>query len=101
MEIKKIILFLSIMLIFNACNALQGKKISETSDEFLIEKKNPLVVPPDFDELPVPVGQEKVNIETDQTNDIKKLLQNKQSTESSKQTGSKNLEESILKKINK
>ena len=47
------------------------------------------------------MGQEKVNIETDQSNDIKKLLQNKQSTESSEQSGSKNLEESILKKINK
>ena len=24
------------------------------SDEFLVEKKSPLVMPPDFDELPIP-----------------------------------------------
>ncbi len=97
---NKILITILFFLFISACSGI-GTKRSDKSDEFLIEKKNPLVVPPDFDELPVPVGQEKANIETDQTNDIKKLLQNKQSTESSKQTGSKNLEESILKKINK
>ena len=96
---NKFILIILLLFFISACSV--GLNRSDKADEFLIEKKNPLVVPPDFDELPVPVGQEKANIETDQTNDIKKLLQNKQSTESSKQTGSKNLEESILKKINK
>ena len=37
-----------------ATEALQGKKRSDQSDEFLVEKKNPLAMPPDFDKLPTP-----------------------------------------------
>ena len=33
---------------------MQGKKRSETSDEFLVEKKDPLVLPPNYDQLPSP-----------------------------------------------
>ena len=101
MKIKKIILFLAVLIMVSGCNALQGTKRSDTSDEFLVEKKNPLVVPPDFDELPVPVGQDVTVIEQNKSNEIKKLLQSKQSTENNQQSGSNNLEESILKKINK
>lgn len=43
------------------------KKRSENSDEFLVEKKNPLTVPPDIDELPVPLDQED---QTDDEEDI-------------------------------
>ena len=31
-----------------------GLKRSDKADEFLIEKKNPLVMPPDINELPKP-----------------------------------------------
>ena len=52
MKFKKIIILLfSILFLFScsgAKDALQGKKRSDTSDEFLVEKKNPLTVPPDF-----------------------------------------------------
>ena len=34
--------------------ALQGNKRSEQGDEFLIDKKNPLTMPPDFNKLPKP-----------------------------------------------
>ena len=37
----------------NVKNALTGKKL-ENSDEFLVIKKNPLVLPPDFKSLPAP-----------------------------------------------
>ena len=63
MKLKKIIILLfSLLFLFsctNAKDALQGKKRSENSDEFLVEKKNPLTVPPDIDELPVPLDQEE------------------------------------------
>ena len=96
MEIKKIILFLSIMLIFNACNALQGKKRSETSDEFLIEKKNPLVMPPDIDDLPKPSN----NVEEDTEESFKEIISSKEvvNENSNSQTNS-SLSESVLKKI--
>ena len=54
--IKKLfILFLFIPLFScqNVKDALTGKKY-ESSDEFLVIKKNPLVLPPDFQSLPEP-----------------------------------------------
>ena len=55
MKIKKITTLLFFVLFLYSCSgakdALQGKKRSENSDEFLVEKKNPLTVPPDIDEL--------------------------------------------------
>ena len=42
------------------------------SDEFLVEKKSPLVMPPEFNELPTP-NERKVQKDT---NDIKSLISN-------------------------
>ena len=55
---KKISLYLIIFSIFlTSCQSikdgLSGRK-SENSDEFLVKKKNPLVMPPKFMELPEP-----------------------------------------------
>ena len=41
-------------------DGLSGKKY-ESSDEFLVIKKNPLVLPPDFNDLPQPKNQEKLS----------------------------------------
>ena len=82
--------------------ALQGKKRSDQGDEFLINKKNPLAMPPDFDKLPKP-GEANLkstkDIESDQSN-IKDLL-NKSDTEedTSSSEQSTSIESSILKKI--
>ena len=78
MKINKIItIILSAVFLFScqgAKDALQGKKRSESSDEFLVEKKNPLTTPPDYNELPVPLGQEK-NSNQESDSDIKKILE--------------------------
>ena len=70
---KNIYLFLLIILL-NSCagdtfdsfkRGVTGEK-QKSSDEFLVEKKSPLVMPPDFDELPIPketVIQKDVNEE--------------------------------------
>ena len=50
-------LFIIILFFFSSCqnvkNALSGKKY-ENSDEFLVIKKNPLILPPNFNDLPTP-----------------------------------------------
>ena len=54
--IKKLFLLLIIISLYSCQSvkdALSGKKY-ESSDEFLVIKKNPLVLPPDFNELPEP-----------------------------------------------
>ena len=51
------------MLVVTSCqslkNAVSGVR-QENSDEFLVQKKNPLVLPPDFTDLPVPFEQNSV-----------------------------------------
>jgi len=53
---KKIVFFLVLITLYSCQSvkdALTGKKY-ESSDEFLVIKKNPLVIPPDFNILPEP-----------------------------------------------
>ena len=108
MKFKKIIIFLFLMLFLFSCSsakdALQGKKRSDNSDEFLVEKKNPLTVPPDIDELPVPLDQEEQNqTESQEDADIKKVLKIDENQDTNVESNNENLnslEESILEKIN-
>ena len=72
---KLFILLCIFFLNLNSCtsvkNALSGKKV-DTSDEFLIEKKNPLIMPPDYQDLPEPIDEELVEENSDA--DIEKLI---------------------------
>ena len=69
------------------------------SDEFLVEKKSPLVMPPEYNELPTP-NERKVQKDT---NDIKSLISNSSNEEIKENLDEKNstIENSILKKIKK
>ena len=77
----------------------QSQKKNST-DEFLVEKKSPLVMPPEFSKLPSP---EVTNNET-QNNDIKKLITNNENSSNTSLNSTKeneNFENSILEKIKK
>ena len=105
MKFKKIIIFLFSVLFLVSCSnakdALQGKKRSENSDEFLVEKKNPLTEPPDMNELPVPLDQEEQSDTTDEDSlDIEKALNVEESKDSNNQNQENSLEKTILEKIN-
>ena len=61
--------------LFTGCSSVKsafdsGRK--NGSEEFLVEKKSPLSMPPDFDELPVP--QAGKNEKIDQDKDIELLI---------------------------
>ena len=75
------------------------KSKKNNTDEFLIEKKSPLVMPPDYNELPIP---DEENIEND-SNEIKSLISKSKNIESEKKLDEKKstFENSILKKIKK
>ena len=108
MKSKKILIFLFFILFLNSCSGvkdtLEGKKRSENSDEFLVEKKNPLVVPPDMNELPLPLGDEEdQSTKDEETIDIKKTLKIQENQISSSENingKNNNLETEILEKIN-
>ena len=76
---------------------LSGQKKVSTS-EFLVEKKDPLVLPPGYHDLPKP-GQTEMEEDVSEKNisSILKVENNNQNTSSEETLG---LEESILKKIN-
>ena len=68
-----LIIFATILL--SNCSTVQkafDPQNKNTSDEFLVEKKSPLSIPPSFEELPVP-SSEKVDKES-QINNIEKLI---------------------------
>ena len=108
MIFKKITLYAIFIIFLHSCSgvkdALEGKKRSENSDEFLVEKKNPLTEPPDMNELPVPLEQEeeKSEINNDDTLDIEKALNSENSKDSNKNKNNEenSLEKTILEKIN-
>ena len=101
----KISKLLFLLLFIYSCGsvgeALQGKKRSDQGDEFLIDKKNPLSMPPDYGKLPEP-GEANLkssnDIISDETN-IKNLLKNTNNQKISSTDESTSIESSILKKI--
>ena len=79
---------------------LGGEKRTST-DEFLVRKKEPLVMPPKWKNLPEPGGVMKSDDEVREVIDIEELIKlgkNKESSTNYEQ-GNGSLEESILKKI--
>lgn len=79
---------------------LGGEKRTST-DEFLVRKKEPLVMPPKWKNLPEPGGVMKSDDEFSEVTDIEELMKLGKNKESSTdyEQGNDNLEESILKKI--
>lgn len=95
-------LLILFIFLFTSCQSikdgLSGRK-NENSDEFLVKKKNPLVTPPKFMELPEP-SSNKENTETKQEEsdfDIKDILEIEKSSEVSSKSGS--AEDFVLKQI--
>jgi len=86
----------------NLKDGLTGQKKSN-SDEFLIKKKNPLVLPPKFDELPEPKILSEKEKKSEKELEVEDILSNQKIITSSGSTiskSTKSLEKSILEKIN-
>ena len=84
----------------NVKKGLGGQKRTST-DEFLVKKKEPLVMPPKWKNLPEPGGVMKSDDEFEEATDIEELMKLGKNEESSTnyEQGKGNLEESILEKI--
>lgn len=97
---KKINLFLLILIFINSCGdlgkVLRNEKI-RTTDEFLVKKKGPLVLPPDYDVIPEPdsITENKITEEEQ----IRKILKTNKTKIKNKKSSS--TEEKILDKIKK
>tara|TARA_B100001057_G_scaffold432936_1_gene461418 strand:+ start:1062 stop:1361 length:300 start_codon:yes stop_codon:yes gene_type:complete len=96
--IRSFIVFVILFLLLScqaAKDGLVGKKRTN-ADEFLVEKKNPLVLPPKFGDLPSP-GQ---TIDNKETNDIEDLLTSSGSEQNNEDLKiNSDIENIILKEI--
>ena len=101
---KNIKLFLIVIFLLNSCasmkeagQVLRNEKI-KTSDEFLIQKKQPLVLPPDYNKIPEPGTQKDLQVGNKEK--IKKILKASEE-ETSSENKSTSIENSIIEKIRK
>ena len=101
-KFKKFIL-LNFTLLLASCGAMQSafeNQKKNNTDEFLVEKKSPLIMPPDFNELPIP---KETEIQKDvNENEFKTLItKDNKEIKSNEKDINKNLEELLLDKIKK
>ena len=104
---KKTIFLLLLVFLVSSCadtwssvkRGLTGSKQTST-DEFLVEKKDPLVLPPDYDSLPSPSERDEA-IEEMSSFSIEKTLKQESETEITASSAQSSAEDSILKQIRK
>ena len=95
------VFFITILL--NSCSSLSdaGKVLrndkTQTNDEFLIKKKEPLTQPPDFDSIPMPGKKPNKN----SADNIERMLKNEKNKSSRLKKQSSTTENSIINQINK
>ena len=104
---RKIIYLSSILFLITACadtwgsvkRGLTGQKQNST-DEFLVEKKDPLILPPNFEDLPVP-SDSAIEEEEAEISSFEKTLSITIDEGSDEGSSSSTTEELILNKIRK
>jgi hypothetical protein len=98
---KKILSILSIIFFLASCGGgsfdqvkrgITGQK-QKSTDEFLVQKKDPLILPPDYENLPLP---DQNSLAEEEISSFKKSLEK---TIEDDTTSSSSTEGSILKKI--
>ena len=104
MKNLKILILFNILVILSSCGTLkEGFKNQKknNSDEFLVQKKSPLVMPPEYDKLPVP-NEEVDKVLNSKSRPIKKLLSSKDDqveNSNGKSNSNNNLKKKLLERI--
>ena len=97
---NKIVFFMMLSFLITSCESLRegltGSK-NQSTDEFLVKKKDPLVLPPDFENLPNPTERQ---VSVEEMTSFEKTLKKQTISESSSATEN-SVEESILNQIKK
>tara|TARA_B100000678_G_scaffold147442_1_gene123090 strand:+ start:92 stop:412 length:321 start_codon:yes stop_codon:yes gene_type:complete len=81
----------------NVKRGLTGAK-QKSTDEFLVQKKDPLILPPDFDSLPSPSDREEA---IEEMSSFEKTFKQESETEITASSAESSVEGSILKQIKK
>ena len=99
--IKISLLLITVFILEGCSNVKEGLSLKKKQgiDEFLIERKNPLTVPPDFSSLPQPRNSIEESKVENKDIDLKKVLT--ETKENKTISSSDNLEKSISNILNK
>ena len=81
----------------NVKRGLTGAK-QKSTDEFLVQKKDPLILPPDFDSLPSPSDRDEA---IEEMSSFEKTFKQESETEITASSTESSAEDSILKQIRK
>jgi hypothetical protein len=103
-QISKLLILSVLIITLNSCGSIKegfSNSKKKSTDEFLVKKKSPLVMPPEFEELPIP-GNQNQEQKNDEKSEIKSLITgSEQKTSESQNSSNQNItfENSILEKI--
>ena len=75
--------------------------MQENSDEFLVIKKNPLEIPPEFENLPIPKSRNTEDDAQAMDEEIENLIKSISNNNKSKSSSNKNAEEFVINEIKK
>tara|TARA_B100001564_G_scaffold187012_1_gene157043 strand:+ start:60 stop:347 length:288 start_codon:yes stop_codon:yes gene_type:complete len=93
------------VLLFHSCSTIKEgftNPKKNSSDEFLVEKKSPLVMPPDFDELPLPKSSnDQILPEDSKIKDLMLTDKEKNPETEDLEDLNKSFEDDLLEKIKK
>ena len=102
--IKRNFIFIFIFIFISNCQSLgdfkktmTGQKVN-TTDEFLIKKKDPLILPPQYDKLPLPKSGD---LQEKKENTVKSILKTGKNSEIKKSSSMSSLEKKILEELRK
>jgi hypothetical protein len=98
---KKLIFCLFLLNLLSACeSAREGFTLQkrDNSDEFLVEKKSPLVMPPNYNDLPEPKDFQ-INTESLKDDEFEKIINNSKNYQSKTDTRKTSIEQSVIEKI--
>ena len=102
---KKTTYFLILVFFVTSCadswdsvkRGLTGEK-RNTADEFLIKKKDPLILPPEYDKLPLPKSSD---FQEKEENTVKSILKTGKNSGIKKNSGMSSLEKKVLEELRK
>ena len=104
MNYFKILILFNLLIFLSSCGTVKkafSNQKKTGSDEFLVEKKSPLRMPPDYNDLPVPKSQ---NNKEENSSNIENLITSKEDgniKDNNSEDLGQNIEETLLKKIKK
>ena len=104
MNYFKILILFNLLIFLSSCGTVKKAFTNQKktgSDEFLVEKKSPLTMPPDYNDLPIPNSQ---NNNDENSSNIESLITSNEDAnvkENNSDDLGQNIEETLLKKIKK